>query len=109
MKNNLYINWRLNLIVLQQLAELDEFYTLRTLVSTAESKDVEIVTFIKAKSFLENGLSDIIRAWVLPNGEVIALSLQTGNTSQPKPIEYKSTDNKLNSSFYIRHVDQAPL
>ncbi|XP_045459670.1 ER membrane protein complex subunit 10 [Melitaea cinxia] len=94
---------------LKQLAELDEFYTLRTLVSTAESKDVEIVTFIKAKSFLENGLSDIIRAWVLPNGEVIALSLQAGNTSQTKPIEYKSTDNKLNSSFYIRHVDQAPL
>ncbi|CAH2091905.1 unnamed protein product [Euphydryas editha] len=94
---------------LKELAELDEFYTLRTLVSTAETKDVEIFTFIKAKSFLENGLSDIIRAWVLPNGEVIALSLQAANSSQSKSMEYKNAENKLNSSFYIRHVDQAPL
>ncbi|XP_026491720.2 ER membrane protein complex subunit 10 isoform X2 [Vanessa tameamea] len=92
-----------------KIAKVDGIYALRTLVSTAESKDVEIISFVRAKRFLESGLSDIIRAWVLPNGEVIALSLQVANTSQPKNIEYKSSEYKLNSTFYIRHVDPAPL
>nr|XP_026491718.1 ER membrane protein complex subunit 10 isoform X1 [Vanessa tameamea] len=94
---------------LKEIAKVDGIYALRTLVSTAESKDVEIISFVRAKRFLESGLSDIIRAWVLPNGEVIALSLQVANTSQPKNIEYKSSEYKLNSTFYIRHVDPAPL
>ncbi|XP_046978558.1 ER membrane protein complex subunit 10 isoform X1 [Vanessa cardui] len=94
---------------LKEIAKVDGIYALRTLVSTAESKDVEIFSFVRAKRFLESGLSDIIRAWVLPNGEVIALSLQVANTSELKDVEYRSSEYKLNSTFYIRHVDPAPL
>ncbi|CAK1551742.1 unnamed protein product [Leptosia nina] len=93
---------------LQELAELDGFYTIRTLVSTAEGKEIEFLSSVKAKGLLENGLSDIISAWVLPSGEVIAVTFQVMNSTQTNALNLDS-EYPINSDFYLRHVDQAPV
>lgn len=62
---------------------------------------------MKARSFLDSGLSDSINAWILPTGEVISVNLQVTNASQQ--LSEKATGYKINSSFYLRYVDQAPV
>ncbi|CAH4033486.1 ER membrane protein complex subunit 10 [Pieris brassicae] len=93
---------------LKELSQFDGFYTIRTLVTTADSKETEFLSSVKAKAFLENGLSDVISAWVLPNGEVIAVTFQVMNASQPNQLKQNS-EYQINSNFYLRHVDQAPV
>ncbi|KOB75950.1 Uncharacterized protein OBRU01_06549, partial [Operophtera brumata] len=36
----------------------------------------EFLSSVKARSFLESGLSDLINAWILPTGAVIAVNFQ---------------------------------
>ncbi|KAJ8724972.1 hypothetical protein PYW07_015930 [Mythimna separata] len=92
---------------LKTLADIDSFYTIRSLVTSADnSKGTEFYSSVKAKAFLDNGLSDVINAWVLPNGAVIAVSFQVTNSSQPLP---NRASNKINSNFYLRYVEQAPV
>uniref|UniRef100_A0A2H1VLM8 ER membrane protein complex subunit 10 n=1 Tax=Spodoptera frugiperda TaxID=7108 RepID=A0A2H1VLM8_SPOFR len=93
---------------LKNLAEIDSFYTIRTLVTSAEnSKGTEFFSSVKARAFLGNGLSDVINAWVLPNGAVTAVSFQVTNASQPLSLE--SGTQKINSNFFLRYVEQAPV
>ncbi|XP_045492132.1 ER membrane protein complex subunit 10 [Colias croceus] len=92
---------------LKELASIDGFYTLRTFVTTADSKETEFLSSVKAKAFLENGLSDVISAWVLPSGEVIAVTFQVTNSSQSHGLH--RSDYDIHSDFYLRHVDQAPV
>lgn len=77
-------------------------------MTTADSKETEFLSSVKAKAFLENGLSDVVSAWVLPNGEVIAVTFQVMNATQPDPLKQDS-QYQINSNFYLRHVDQAPV
>lgn len=89
---------------------MDGFYTMRTVVTSEDnSKGTEFLSSVKARSFLDNGLSDVINAWVLPNGAVIAVNFQVTNSSQP--LKKKEGDNgfRINSSFYLRYVEQAPV
>lgn len=96
------------MINFQDLAEFDGFYTIRTLVTSAEnSKGTEFLSSVKAAAFLANGLSDVINAWVLPNGAVIAVSFQVTNSTQP--LLKGSSSYKINSNFYLRYVEQAPV
>lgn len=92
----------------QSLAELDGFYTLKATVTSAENtKGSEFLSSMKAQAFLENGLCDVINAWVLPNGGVIAVSFQTTNNTQS--VNTADKTYKLYSNFYLRHIDQAPV
>ncbi|XP_050677012.1 ER membrane protein complex subunit 10 [Leptidea sinapis] len=93
---------------LKNIAALDGFYTLRTLVTTADSKETEFLSSIKAQAFLQNALSDVISAWVMPNGEVIAVTFQVSNSSHSILLE-KEAEYNLSSNFYLRYVDQAPV
>ncbi|CAB3224954.1 unnamed protein product [Arctia plantaginis] len=93
---------------LKDLAEIDGFYTVRTVVTSGEnSKGTEFLSSVKAGSFLANDFSDVINAWVLPNGAVIAVSFQVNNSSQL--LQKQSNGHKINSSFYLRYVEQAPV
>ncbi|PZC81986.1 hypothetical protein B5X24_HaOG211542 [Helicoverpa armigera] len=93
---------------LKSIAETDGFYTIRTVVTSAEnSHGTEFFSSVKAGAFLANGLSDVINAWVLPNGAVIAVSFQVTNSSQPLPRE--GSNYRINSNFYLRYVEQAPV
>ncbi|KAI8440170.1 hypothetical protein MSG28_001561 [Choristoneura fumiferana] len=92
---------------LKKLAETDSFYSIRTLVTSADNKETEFLSSVKAQAFLENGLSDVINAWILPNGAVIAVNFQVSNGSQP--MLGNKNEYKINSNFYLRHIDQAPV
>lgn len=93
---------------LKRLSEVNGFYTLKTIVTSAEnSKGTEFLSSMKAKAFLDSGLSDTINAWILPNGAVTAISFQVTNSSQP--LLQGTNGYKLNSNFYLRSVDQAPV
>ncbi|KAF9411807.1 hypothetical protein HW555_009504 [Spodoptera exigua] len=77
---------------LKNLAEIDSFYTIRTLVTSAEnSKGTEFFSSVKARAFLGNGLS-----------EFFSVSFQVTNASQPLSLE--SGTQKINSNFYLRYV-----
>ncbi|KAM3968154.1 ER membrane protein complex subunit 10 [Aphomia sociella] len=92
---------------LKEIAELDGFYTIKTFVTSADNKGTEFLSSVKARSFLENGLSDVINAWMLPNGAVTAVGFQVANSSQPF---HDSKDGYMvNSKFYLRHVEIAPV
>lgn len=81
---------------------------MRTVVTSADnSKGTEFFSSVKADAFLENGLSDVINAWVLPNGAVIAVSFQVTNSSQP--LLKGASSHKINSNFFLRYVEQAPV
>lgn len=88
---------------------MDGFYTIRALVTSADSKEIELFSSVKAQLFLNTGLSDIINAWVLPNGEVIAVSFQVANSSFVQSLDYENNEYEVNSKFFVRHVDQAPV
>lgn len=93
---------------LKASGEIDGFYTVRTIVTSADnSKGTEFLSSVKSASFLDNGLQDVINAWVLPNGAVTAVSFQVTNTSQP--LHKISNGYKIHSSFYLRYVEQAPV
>ncbi|KAJ2950688.1 hypothetical protein O0L34_g8948 [Tuta absoluta] len=92
---------------LQELADIDGFYTIRSLVSSADIKDIEFLSSMKAQAFLDNGLSDVVSAWVLPNGAVAAVSFQATNGSQALTETPKGYE--ANSKFFLRYVDQAPV
>lgn len=80
---------------------------MKTLVTSADNKETEFLSSVKAQAFLENGLSDVINAWILPNGAVIAVNFQVGNGSQP--VLGNKNEFKIKSNFYLRHIDQAPV
>lgn len=96
------------ILCLQVLADEDSFYSVRSLVTSADNTETEFLSSVKAKAFLESGLSDLINAWVLPNGAVIAVSFQITNMSQPL-TQAKIDNYPINSKFYLHHVDQAPV
>ncbi|XP_041972830.1 ER membrane protein complex subunit 10-like [Aricia agestis] len=93
---------------LKELAASDDFYTMRTLVTSADTKETEFFSSVKAAAFLESGLSDLISVWVLPCGEVIAVNFQVANSSKTD-TQYRSPTYDINSKFYLRQVDQAPV
>lgn len=97
--------------IFQDIADVDGFYTIRTLVTSADSNEIEIFSSVKAQLFLDNGLSDVINAWVLPNGEVIAVNFQVANSSlHNNDLNYERNDEyALNTKFFIHHVEQAPV
>ncbi|XP_013185636.2 ER membrane protein complex subunit 10 [Amyelois transitella] len=93
---------------LKEIADYDGFYTIRTLVTSAENKETEFLSSVKARAFLESGLSDVINAWVLPNGAVTVVSFQVANIS--RTLQYETNERyAVNSNFYLRYVDQAPV
>ncbi|XP_049865038.1 ER membrane protein complex subunit 10 [Pectinophora gossypiella] len=92
---------------LKELADVDGFYTIRTVVTSADIKEAEFLSSMKAQAFLDNGLSDMINAWVLPNGAVIAVSFQVTNKSQP--LVQDKEGYSINSNFFLRYVEQAPV
>ncbi|CAH0717225.1 unnamed protein product, partial [Brenthis ino] len=94
---------------LKDIADMDGFYTIRALVTSADSKEIELFSSVKAQLFLDTGLSDIINAWVLPNGEVMAVSFQVANLSFVQSLDYERNEYEVNSKFFVRHVDQAPV
>ncbi|XP_068627896.1 ER membrane protein complex subunit 10 [Battus philenor] len=94
---------------LKELAEVDGFYTIRSLVTAADSKEVEFFSSVKAKAFLDNGLADVINAWVLPNGAVIAVSFQVNNSSESQLPLNINKEHKVTSNFYLRQVEQATV
>ncbi|XP_028177340.1 ER membrane protein complex subunit 10 [Ostrinia nubilalis] len=92
---------------LRELADVDGFYTLKTTCTSADNKDTEFLSSVKAQAILDSGLSDVINAWVLPNGAIMAVSFQVDNASQP--LVYGSNNYKIHSNFYLRYVEQAPV
>ncbi|CAK1578297.1 unnamed protein product [Parnassius mnemosyne] len=94
---------------LKELADIDGFYTIRSLVTAADSTETEFLSSVKAKAFMDNGLSDVINAWVLPNGAVIAVSFQVNNSSQSRIPRSVNNDYKITSNFYLRHVEPAAV
>ncbi|XP_030037489.2 ER membrane protein complex subunit 10 isoform X2 [Manduca sexta] len=92
---------------LRNLAKADGFYTVRALVSSADNKGTEFLSSVKAKTFLDNGLTDAINAWMLPTGAVIAINFQVTNSSQS--LQQDKDGYIINSKFYLRYVDQAPV
>ncbi|CAG4964838.1 unnamed protein product [Parnassius apollo] len=94
---------------LKELADMDGFYTIRSLVTAADSKESEFLSSVKAKAFMDNGLSDVVNAWVLPNGAVIAVSFQVNNSSQSRFPRSVNNDYKITSNFYLRHVEPAAV
>ncbi|XP_023949333.2 ER membrane protein complex subunit 10 [Bicyclus anynana] len=94
---------------LKEIADLDGLYSVRSLVTSADSKETEFLSSVKAKLFLENRLSDVISSWILPNGEVIAVTFQVNNLSQNQSLQYHKGEYPINSNFYVRHVDLAPV
>ncbi|XP_014355826.2 ER membrane protein complex subunit 10 [Papilio machaon] len=92
---------------LKELADFDGFYTIRSLVTAADTKETEFFSSVKAKAFLENGLTDVINAWVLPNGAVIAVSFQVNNSSEYQFPQSVNNEYKIKSNFYLRHVEPA--
>ncbi|XP_028037582.1 ER membrane protein complex subunit 10 [Bombyx mandarina] len=97
-----------HLEALKKLANEDEFYSIKTTITTGEnSKGTEYLSSVKAQAFLENGLSDVINAWILPNGAVIAVNFQVANSTQP--LKQATNEYKLNSKFYLRYIEQAPV
>ncbi|CAG9563634.1 unnamed protein product [Danaus chrysippus] len=95
---------------LKDLADLDGFYTVRTLVTTSDSiREIEYLSSVKAKYFLDSRLSDVINAWILPNGEVMAVTFQVTNTTNGNVLEATAAEYEINSKFYVNHVDQAPV
>ncbi|XP_063379827.1 ER membrane protein complex subunit 10 [Cydia fagiglandana] len=93
---------------LEKLAEVDGFYSIKSLVTSADNKETEFLSSVKAQAFLDNGLSDVINAWILPNGAVIAVNFQVANGTQPI-VQGSQNEYKLKSNFYLRHIDQAPV
>ncbi|XP_026765078.2 ER membrane protein complex subunit 10 [Galleria mellonella] len=92
---------------LKEIAEIDGFYTVKTLVTSADNKGTELLSSVKARSFLENGLSDVINAWMLPNGAVTAVNFQVTNSS--KALQHNKDGYLINSKFFLRYVEQAPV
>ncbi|XP_059060135.1 ER membrane protein complex subunit 10 [Achroia grisella] len=92
---------------LKEIAETDGFYTVKTLVTSADNQGTELISSVKARSFLENGLSDVINAWMLPNGAITAVNFQATNSS--KPLQASKDGYLVNSKFYLRHVELAPV
>lgn len=92
---------------LKELADTDGFYTLRTVCTSPDNKETEFLSSVKAQAFLNSGLSDVINAWILPNGAVMAVSFQVDNSSQA--LLHGSNNHKIQSKFYLRHVEQAPV
>ncbi|RVE43108.1 hypothetical protein evm_012249 [Chilo suppressalis] len=90
---------------LKELASIDGFYSIRTLCSSPDNKEMEFLSSLKAKAFLDSGLSDVINVWVLPNGAVMAVNFQVDNSSQALSL----SNNKIHSKFYLRYVEQAPV
>ncbi|KAL0839508.1 hypothetical protein ABMA28_016213 [Loxostege sticticalis] len=91
---------------LKELAEMDGFYSIRTICTSADNKETEFLSSVKAQDFL-NGLSDVISAWVLPSGAVMAINFQVDNSSQA--LVLGSNNYKIHSNFYLRYVEQAPV
>lgn len=78
------------------------------MVTSADNKEFEFLSSVKAQAFLDNGLSDIINAWVLPNGALTAVSFQVANSSES--LAYHSDSQyPINSIFYLRQIEQAPV
>ncbi|CAH0628940.1 unnamed protein product [Chrysodeixis includens] len=99
---------RQHIAELQNIAEVNGFYTIRTIVTTADnSEGTEFFSSVKADAFIEKGLADIINVWVLPNGAVIAVSFQVTNTTQPLNKDAKS--HQVYSNFFLRYVELAPI
>ncbi|XP_034825701.1 ER membrane protein complex subunit 10 [Maniola hyperantus] len=98
-----------HLAELKELADIDGFYSIRSVVTSADNKELEFQSSVKAKLFLENRLSDVISAWILPNGDVIAVTFQVNNSPQNHTLQYDKPEYPLHSNFYVRHVDQAPV
>lgn len=94
-------------ISFQELADMDGFYSMRTICTTADNKETEFLSSVKAQAFLESGLSDVINAWILPNGAVMAVSFQVNNSSQYMTEGRNNYD--IHSNFYLRYVEQAPV
>ncbi|CAG9791929.1 unnamed protein product [Diatraea saccharalis] len=91
---------------LEQIASIDGFYTIKTVCTSPDNKETEFLSSMKAQSFLDSGLSDVIDAWLLPNGDVMAVSFQVHNSSQALSF---GNNNKIHSKFYLRYVEQAPV
>lgn len=75
--------------------------------SADNSKGTEFLSSVKARSFLDSGLSDVINAWVLPSGAVIAVNFQVMNSTQED--SHEESGYKITSNFYLRYIDQAPV
>ncbi|XP_072941922.1 ER membrane protein complex subunit 10 [Epargyreus clarus] len=90
---------------LEELAETDGFYSIKSIVTTGDKEEAEFLSSVKAQAFLESGLMDIINVWMLPNGEVIAVNIQVANSSEPKTTSH----GYIHSNVYIHHIDQAPV
>lgn len=79
---------------------------MKSVVTSGEdSKGSEFLSSVKAQSFLDCGLSDMINVWVLPNGAVVAVNFQVTNTSQ----QFHQKSGKIHTSFYLQQFDQAPV
>ncbi|GBP59535.1 General transcription factor II-I repeat domain-containing protein 2 [Eumeta japonica] len=92
----------------KELAQDDSFYIVRTLVTSSDVKDMEFISSIKAQAYLDNGLSDVINTWVNHNGAVAAINFQVANSTSA--YDYEShPEYRLNSNFFLRHVEQAPV
>lgn len=90
------------------MADKDGFYSIRTICTSADNKETEFLSSVKAQAFLENGLSDVINAWILPDGVLMAVSFQVDNSSQPL-MQGNNNNYKVHSNFYLRYVEQAPV
>lgn len=86
---------------------MDGFYSIRTICTSADNKETEFLSSVKAQDFLNSGLSDVISAWVLPSGAVMAINFQVDNSSQA--LVLGSNNYKIHSNFYLRYVEQAPV
>lgn len=81
---------------------------MKTIVTSGENtKGSEFLSSVKAKSFLDSGLADLINAWILPTGSVMAVNFQVANVSQP--LTKKANGYYIDSNFYLRYVDQAAV
>lgn len=93
---------------LKSLSDINGFYTMRSIVTSADnSKGTEFLSSVKASTFLANGLTDVISAWVLPNGAVTAVNFQVTNSSDP--LQKSNQGYRINSNFFLRYVEQAPV
>ncbi|XP_026467185.1 ER membrane protein complex subunit 10-like [Ctenocephalides felis] len=92
-------------INLQNLADQDEMYRLKSIVVNSDGSKVTYLSSVKARSLTAGGLDDTITIYLAHSGFVMGISESVSSDI----IESKLNNNKFKTVVQIKHMQSAPI
>lgn len=94
---------------LKHLAEEDGLYRLNATVRTVDGKEISFLTFVKACSLVESGLSDILTVSLDHAGMPVAVTANTISDGCHGDLEIVEDLRNFNTSVFVKHMELGPV